>query len=81
MTSEMLVKLLDQGTVKLNDPLSKYAPPGARVPTYNGTPITLVNLATHTSALPREQPGGAAHRPVLSGQRASNAGNTFPLPN
>lgn len=32
MTSEMLVKLLDQGVVKLNDPLSKYAPPGARVP-------------------------------------------------
>ncbi|WP_433914484.1 serine hydrolase [Escherichia coli] len=52
MTSEMLVKLLDQGTVKLNDPLSKYAPPGTRVPTYNGTPITLVNLATHTSAIP-----------------------------
>lgn len=65
MTSEMLVKLLDQGTVKLNDPLSKYAPPGTRVPTYNGAPITLVNLATHTSSLPREQPGGAAHRPVF----------------
>ena len=46
MTSEMLVKLLDQGTVKLNDPLSKYAPPGARVPTYQASPITLVNLAT-----------------------------------
>ncbi|SFR04216.1 D-alanyl-D-alanine-carboxypeptidase / D-alanyl-D-alanine-endopeptidase [Enterobacter sp. kpr-6] len=65
MTSEMLVKLLDQGVVKLNDPLSKYAPPGASVPTHNGAPITLVNLATHTSALPREQPGGAAHRPVF----------------
>ncbi|MCU6669078.1 D-alanyl-D-alanine-carboxypeptidase/endopeptidase AmpH [Enterobacteriaceae bacterium H4N4] len=65
MTSEMLVKMLDQGVVKLNDPLSKYAPPGARVPTYQGAPITLVNLATHTSALPREQPGGAAHRPVF----------------
>lgn len=65
MTSEILVKLLDQGVVKLNDPLSKYAPPGARVPTYKGSPITLVNLATHTSALPREQPGGAAHRPVF----------------
>ncbi len=65
MTSEMLVKLLDQGVVKLNDPLSKYAPPGARVPTYQGAPITLVNLATHTSALPREQPGGASHRPVF----------------
>lgn len=65
MTSEMLVKMLDQGVVKLNDPLSKYAPPGAHVPTYQGAPITLVNLATHTSALPREQPGGAAHRPVF----------------
>ena len=66
MTSEMLVKLLDQGVVKLNDPLSKYAPPGARVPTYQGAPITLVNLATHTSALPREQPGGAAKRTVFT---------------
>lgn len=65
MTSGMLVKLLDQGVVKLNDPLSKYAPPGARVPTYQGAPITLQNLATHTSMLPREQPGGAANRPVF----------------
>ncbi|MFE4109608.1 D-alanyl-D-alanine-carboxypeptidase/endopeptidase AmpH [Kosakonia sp. YIM B13611] len=65
MTSEMLVKLLDQGRVHLDDPLSKYAPPGTRVPTYEGTPIRLVNLATHTSALPREQPGGAAHRSVF----------------
>ena len=65
MTSEMLVKLLDQGVVKLNDPLSRYAPPGARVPTYQGEPIRLVNLATHTSGLPREQPGGAAKRPVF----------------
>ncbi|EOC1426244.1 D-alanyl-D-alanine-carboxypeptidase/endopeptidase AmpH [Cronobacter dublinensis] len=65
MTSEMLVKMLDQGEVKLDDPLSRYAPPGARVPTYQGEPIRLVNLATHTSALPREQPGGAAKRPVF----------------
>ncbi|ELY2649649.1 D-alanyl-D-alanine-carboxypeptidase/endopeptidase AmpH [Cronobacter sakazakii] len=65
MTSEMLVKMLDQGVVKLNDPLSRYAPPGASVPTYQGEPIRLVNLATHTSGLPREQPGGAAKRPVF----------------
>ncbi len=64
--------------MKLNDPLSKYAPPCARVPTYNGTPITLVNLATHTSALPREQPVARHIVRYLSGQRASNAGNTFP---
>lgn len=66
MTSEMLVKMLDQGKVQLNDPLSKYAPPGARVPTFNGQPIKLINLATHTSSLPREQPGGAAHRTVFT---------------
>lgn len=77
MTSEMLVKLLDRGTVKLNDPLSKYAPPGARVPTYNGTPITLVNLATHTSALPVNSPVARHIVRCLSGQRANNAGNTF----
>lgn len=77
MTSEMLVKLLDQGTVKLNDPLSKYAPPGARVPTYNGTPITLVNLATHTSALPREQPGW---RGTSSGVCLANARATLEIP-
>ena len=65
MTSEMLVKLMDQGVVKLDDPLSKFAPPGARVPTYQGAPITLKNLATHTSILPREQPGGAANRNVF----------------
>ncbi|WP_077947763.1 D-alanyl-D-alanine-carboxypeptidase/endopeptidase AmpH, partial [Salmonella enterica] len=45
MTSEMLVKLLDQGTVKLNDPLSKYAPPGAHVPTYQGTPSYVGQLS------------------------------------
>jgi D-alanyl-D-alanine-carboxypeptidase/D-alanyl-D-alanine-endopeptidase len=65
MTSEVMVKLLDQGVVQLDDPLSKYAPPGARVPTYHGEPIRLVNLATHTSALPREQPGGVSPRPVF----------------
>ncbi|MBS0848772.1 D-alanyl-D-alanine-carboxypeptidase/endopeptidase AmpH [Citrobacter sp. JGM124] len=66
MTSEMLVKLFERGVVKLDDPLSKYAPPGTRPPTYNGQPITLINLATHTSALPREQPGGVANRPVFT---------------
>lgn len=65
MTSEMLVKLAEQGVVKLNDPLKKYAPAGDTVPGHNGVPITLENLATHTSGLPREQPGGAAHRPVF----------------
>ncbi|MEL5456528.1 D-alanyl-D-alanine-carboxypeptidase/endopeptidase AmpH [Serratia ureilytica] len=58
MTSEVMVKMAAEGQVKLTDPLRKYAPKGAYVPAYNaGQPITLLNLATHTSALPREQPG------------------------
>lgn len=67
MTSEVMVKLADEGKVKLYDPLRKYAPSGTRVPAYNAKkPITLLSLATHTSGLPREQPGGAAHRSVFT---------------
>ncbi len=65
MTSEMLVKLAEKGVVQLDDPLSKYAPAGSRVPAYDGQTIRLINLATHTSGLPREQPGGKANRPVF----------------
>lgn len=65
MTSEVMVKLAERGQIRLDDPLSKYAPPGSRVPTYNGQPIRLINLSTHTSGLPREQPGGKAQRPVF----------------
>ncbi|WON77527.1 D-alanyl-D-alanine-carboxypeptidase/endopeptidase AmpH [Serratia sp. UGAL515B_01] len=58
MTSEVMVKLAEEGKVKITDPLRKYAPKGAHVPSYNSRqPITLLNLATHTSALPREMPG------------------------
>ncbi|WP_444861298.1 D-alanyl-D-alanine-carboxypeptidase/endopeptidase AmpH [Erwinia sp. INIA01] len=66
MSSELMVKLAEEGRLKLDDPLSKYAPAGARVPAWNGQPIRLINLATHTSGLPREQPGGKAMRPVFT---------------
>jgi len=73
MTSEVMVKLAADGKVKLTDPLQKYAPAGARVPSYSPQqPITLLNLATHTSGLPREQPGGAAGRPVFVWPTQSN---------
>ncbi|CAX61426.1 D-alanyl-D-alanine-carboxypeptidase/endopeptidase AmpH [Erwinia billingiae] len=65
LTSELLVKLSEQGVVRLDDPLSKYAPAGSSVPGYAGQTIRLINLATHTSGLPREQPGGKAQRPVF----------------
>jgi len=66
MSSELMVKLAEEGRLQLNDPLSKYAPAGARVPTFQGQPIRLINLATHTSGLPREQPGGKPARAVFT---------------
>lgn len=65
LTSEVMVKMAERGQIRLDDPLSKYAPAGARVPSYAGLPIRLINLSTHTSGLPREQPGGKPHRPVF----------------
>ena len=65
MTSEVMLKLAEQGKIRLDDPLANYAPPGARVPRYAGQPMRLIHLSTHTSGLPREQPGGQAGRPVF----------------
>jgi len=52
--TDLLVKLIHDGTLHLDDPLQLFAPHGVRVPTWPGHPITLENLATHTAALPRE---------------------------
>ncbi len=58
MTSEVMVKMAREGKIKLTDPLYKYAPRGTPTPAHQRQrPITLLNLATHTSALPREHPG------------------------
>ncbi|ANI31500.1 beta-lactam-binding protein [Yersinia entomophaga] len=67
MTSEIMVKLAEEGKLKLTDPLKKYAPKGAYVPGYNAKqPVTLLSLASHTSGFPREQPGGPQKRPVFT---------------
>ena len=55
--AELLASLAGDGRVKLADPLQAYAPPGWRPPRKTADPpITLLNLATHTSGLPREAP-------------------------
>ena len=67
MTTDLLVKMVAEGRVSLSDPLQKFAPHGVIVPDrtvrgLSGRPITLRDLATHTSGLPREiaYPEGAA---------------------
>ena len=62
-TTDVLAKMVADGTVRLDDSLQKYAPPDAVVPK-RGRPITLLDLATHTSGLPRELsqlPPGVPH--------------------
>ena len=52
-TSLLLADMVVKGEVRLEDPVSKYLPAGIRVPSRNGREIALVDLATHTSGLPR----------------------------
>lgn len=52
-TSLLLADMVQRGEVSLADPASKYLPPGVKMPERNGRSITLVDLATHTSGLPR----------------------------
>jgi CubicO group peptidase (beta-lactamase class C family) len=58
-TSLVLAEMVKEGEVKLEDPVSKYLPAGVKVPGRKGKEITLVDLATHTSGLPR-LPGNLA---------------------
>jgi len=53
----VLADLVNQGVVKLSDPLDMYLPSNVSVPSYNGHKITLGDLATHSSGLPY-QPSG-----------------------
>jgi len=52
-TSLLLADMARRGEVTLGDPVAKYLPEGVSVPQRDGRPIALVDLATHTSALPR----------------------------
>ncbi len=50
-TAALLAKSVQDGVVQLNDPVVKYLPAGTQMP--GGAPITLLDLATHSSGLPR----------------------------
>jgi D-alanyl-D-alanine-carboxypeptidase/D-alanyl-D-alanine-endopeptidase len=51
-TSLLLADMVQRGEVSLNDPVAKYLPASARLRPWKDRPITLVDLATHTSGLP-----------------------------
>jgi len=52
-TAALLADMLGRGEVRLDDPAAKYLPAAVRVPSRNNKQITLLDLATHTSGLPR----------------------------
>src|ERR1035438_3586515 len=52
-TSLVLADMVQRGEVSLADPAAKYLPVDVKVPVRGGPAITLVDLSTHTSGLPR----------------------------
>ena len=52
-TSTLLSDMVERGEVRLDDPVSKFLPKHVRVPASKGRQITLADLATQSSGLPR----------------------------
>jgi CubicO group peptidase (beta-lactamase class C family) len=52
-TTLLLQEMVEGGRMKLEDPVAKYLPKSVKMPTRNGKQITLLQLATHTSGLPK----------------------------
>src|SRR5580704_15706465 len=52
-TALLLADMVERGEMKLDDPISKYLPKSVMVPSRKERQITLLDLADHTSGLPR----------------------------
>ncbi|WP_165227895.1 serine hydrolase domain-containing protein [Aquisphaera insulae] len=52
-TAALLAEMAGRGEVKIDQPVAELLPPGVRMPGRRGEPITLADLAEHTSGLPR----------------------------
>jgi serine-type D-Ala-D-Ala carboxypeptidase/endopeptidase len=52
-TSLVLMDMVQRGEVALTDPISKYLPASVKVPERNNRKITLQDLSTQSSGLPR----------------------------
>jgi D-alanyl-D-alanine-carboxypeptidase/D-alanyl-D-alanine-endopeptidase len=52
-TAAVLSDMVRRGEVRLDDPVAKYLPSSVKIPARNGRQITLLDLATQSSGLPR----------------------------
>jgi serine-type D-Ala-D-Ala carboxypeptidase/endopeptidase len=55
-TTILLADMVQEGLIKLYDPVDKDLPANVNAPQYNGTKITFEDLATHISGLPEFPP-------------------------
>lgn len=63
MASALLAREILAGGASLDDPLADWLPKGTRVPEFEGQPIQLRHVVTHTSGLPALPPGVAITDP------------------
>jgi serine-type D-Ala-D-Ala carboxypeptidase/endopeptidase len=61
-TALLLQDMVERGQMRLDDPVSKYLPPSVKMPSRNGKEISLRQLATHMSGLPRDANNAAPER-------------------
>jgi len=52
-TSLLLADMIQKGELKPDDPVEKYLPPQVKMPSRSGRQITLIDLSTQVSGLPR----------------------------
>jgi CubicO group peptidase (beta-lactamase class C family) len=64
-TASILADMVSRGEVRLDDPVARYLPSSAHVPSRNGRQIRLLDLATQSSGLPR-MPANLAPRDSMN---------------
>jgi serine-type D-Ala-D-Ala carboxypeptidase/endopeptidase len=68
-TATILAQAVTEGKIKLEDTVQNYLPKGYQIPTFKGKPIRFLDLASHTSGLPKY--------PYNIGQTETEANNLF----
>lgn len=64
MNGTLLARLVADGQIALEDPIGKHLPEGTVVPEFEGQPIRIEHLVTHTAGLPALPAGFAPKNPA-----------------
>ncbi len=75
-TAILLMDAALEGKAALDDPIQKHLPAGARIAGFEGRPIRLRHLATHTGALPR-MPGNIRYDDIQNPYAAYDADDLY----